>query len=113
MTKLTEKDWLKLRDYDKSIALRVQARLPGDWYLTLEEIESAVYDTFIKLLRNYEPGAQSATSYCWQFGEKYTYRDLMREYGRLKKQVVYDESEPDDEDEYTERHQYGEMERET
>lgn len=65
-------------------------KLPSDWCLTLEDIEGAVYGTFIKLLNNYESGAMSPTSYCYQFGEQYTYRDLMREYGKLKKQDTFD-----------------------
>ena len=41
---LTEADWLKLHDFNKQIAKRIQMRLPSDWYLTLDEIEGAVYD---------------------------------------------------------------------
>ena len=81
---LTENDWLKLRDYNKQIALRVRAKLPGDWYLTPEEVEGAVYDSFVKLLSEYRPGAMSAVSFCWQYGEMRTYGNLMREYRRLK-----------------------------
>lgn len=83
-------------------------RLPADWYLSLDEIEGAVYDTFIKLLNNYEEGAMSPTSYCHQFGERYTFRDLMREYRKLKRQetldVIYGEDKDDDEPCY---HKYG------
>lgn len=71
-----------------------------DWPLETEEIEGAVYDTFIKLLNNYKEGAMSAASYCWMFGEKWTYLTLMREYRRLKKQdtidVLPDEDDDDD-----------------
>lgn len=81
---LTEKDWMKLRDYNKQIALRVQAKLPGDWFLTLEEVEGAVYDSFVKLLGYWKPGAMSQPSFCWQYGEKMTLQTLMKEYRRLK-----------------------------
>ena len=105
---LNEQDWLKLRDFNKIIAKQIQPRLPSDWYLTIEDIEGAVYDTFIKLLNNYKEGAMSPTSYCWQFGEQYTYRDLMREYKKLKNQVNIDElyGEDKDDDEPC-KHKYG------
>ena len=98
--RLTEKDWLKLRDFNKLISNKIRQRLPEDWQLTFDEIESAVYDTFIKLLNNYVEGAMSPTSYCFQFAEKYTYRDLIREYRRLKNQetldALYSEDKDDD-----------------
>lgn len=92
MLRLTEKDWLKLRDFNKRIALRVQAKLPGDWYLTHEEVEGAVYDVFIKLLGEWRPGAMSPTSYVYQYAERRALDMLMREYRRLKN------SEPVEED---------------
>ena len=105
---LSEKDWLKLRDFNKIIAKQIQTRLPSDWYLTSEDIEGAVYDTFIKLLNNYKEGAMSPTSYCWQFGEKWTYQTLMSEYKKLKNKVNIDElyGEDKDDDEPC-RHKYG------
>jgi len=92
MLRLTEKDWLKLRDFNKQIALRVRAELPGDWYLTAEDVEGAVYDVFIKLLGEYKPGAMSPTSYVYQYAEARALDMLMREYKRLKN------SEPVEED---------------
>lgn len=89
--KLTEKEWLKLRDFNKKIAINILARLPEDWKLPLEDIEGAIYDTFINLLNNYKDGAMSPTSYCWKFAEQYTYRNLMREYKRLKNQDTLDQ----------------------
>lgn len=90
-----------MRDFNKLISNKIRQRLPKDWQLTLDEIESAVYDTFIKLLNNYNDGAMSPTSYCFQFAEKYTYRDLIREYRRLKNQetldALYGEDYNDDE----------------
>lgn len=105
---LNEQDWLKLRDFNKIIAKQIQPRLPSDWYLTIEDIEGAVYDTFIKLLNNYKEGAMSPTSYCWQFGEKWTYQTLIAEYKKLKSEVNIDElyGEDKDDDEPC-RHKYG------
>lgn len=109
MLQLNENDWLKLRDYNKVIATRIMMRLPSDWCLTSDEVEGAVYDTFIKLLNNYKDGAMSPTSYCYQFGEKWTYQTLMSEYHRLKKQDILDAlyGEDKDDDEPC-RHKYGE-----
>lgn len=108
---LTESDWLKLHDFNQQIAKRIQMRLPSDWYLTLDEIEGAVYDVFIKLLNNYEPGAMSPVSYCYQFAEKWTYLNLIREYCKLKSQETFDAlyGEDKDDDEPC-RHIYGEAE---
>lgn len=41
----------------------------------------------------------SAVSYCWMFGEKWTYLTLMREYRRLKKQDTIDVLPDEDDDE--------------
>lgn len=108
---LNEEDWLKLRDFNKQIARRIQMRLPIDWHLTLDEIEGAVYDTFIKLLNNYRKGAMSPTSYCYQFGEKWTYQTLMSEYGKLKQQDTFDALYGEDKDDNKPcKHKYGEGE---
>ena len=40
----------------------------------------------------------SAASYCWMFGEKWTYLTLMREYRRLKKQDTIDVLPDEDDD---------------
>ena len=105
---LTEKDWLKLRDFNIVISRKIKSRLPVDWNLPTDEIEGAVYDVFIKLLNNYKPGAMSAVSYCYQFAEKWTYLNLMREYKRLKNQDTFDAlyGEDNDDDEPC-RHKYG------
>ena len=104
---LSEQDWLKLRDFNKQIAINIKKRLPTDWQLSLEEIEGAVYDTFVKLLNNYKEGAMSPTSYCWQFAEQYTYRDLIREYSQLKNQCTFDLMFGEDYDDRVCKHTYG------
>ena len=104
-TKITEADWLKLRDWNRQITKRIMAKLPADWYLTSEDVEGAVYDSIISLLSTYKGGSMSATSYCYQYAEQYTMRDLIREYERLKRQVaISDEKEGDGE---TVRHEIG------
>lgn len=70
IVKLSDADWLKLRDFSKSITASLKQKLPGDWYLSDDDIQGVVYGTFIKILRSYKPGAMSPTSYCWQFAEK-------------------------------------------
>lgn len=106
--KLTEQDWLKLRDFNKKIAVSIQQKLPSDWAITREDIEGAVYDTFIKLLAKYKPGALSAASWCWQHGEKWTLTNLLAEYRRLKKQVTLDDLYGEDKnDDEPCNHKYG------
>lgn len=105
--RLNEQDWLKLRDFNKKIAASIQQKLPNDWAITLEDIEGAVYDTFIKILSTYKSGALSATSYCWLHGEQYTLRNLMREYRLLKKQVTLDDLYGEDKDDEPCNHKYG------
>lgn len=104
-TKITEADWLKLRDYNRRITARIMAKLPADWYLTDEEVEGAVYDSFISLLSTYKGGSMSPTSYCYQYAEKYTMRDLLREYERLKRQVAITDENGDEGE--TVRHEIG------
>lgn len=81
---LTEKDWLKLRDFNNIFAREIQQSLPSDYELTLEEISSAIYDTYISLSKSYKTGAMSFTSYCYRYAKQYTLRDLLSEYNRLK-----------------------------
>lgn len=88
--KLSDADWMKLRDFNHIISKNIKKRLPEDWDLTLDEIQSVVNGTFVQLLNNYKEGAMSPTSYCWHYAERYTYRDLIREYRRLKHQETFD-----------------------
>lgn len=88
--RLSEADWLKLRDYAKAMSTKIQKKLPEDWTLDLNEIEGAVYDTFIHYLNNYKDGAMSPVSYCYRFAELATFRDLIREYKQLKQQDTLD-----------------------
>ena len=104
--RLGEAEWLKLRDYNKIITAHIMPKLPADWYLTADDVEGAVYDTIIKLLAAYRDGAQSPTSYVWQYAERYTYRDLMREYGKIKLHDAIEDS-TEGEDGYTVRHETG------
>lgn len=79
--------------------------------MSLEDIKSAVYDTIIKLGSTYKEGSQSFLSYCYQYACQYTYRDLIREYKRLKHQETLDALYNDDSDDSQPcRHKYGEAE---
>lgn len=87
IVKLSDSDWLKLRDFSKAITASLKPKLPGDWYLSDDDIQGAVYGTFVKLLSEYRSGARGPVSYCWQYGEVRTLGALMAEYRRLKKGV--------------------------
>ena len=50
IVRLSDADWLKLRDFSKAITAKLRTKLPGDWYLSDDDIQGAVYGTFIKLL---------------------------------------------------------------
>ena len=51
------KDWEKLIDFAHIIAKNIRAKLPSDWYITIEEIESEIFDTYGHFIENYKPGA--------------------------------------------------------
>lgn len=105
-TKLNDQDWLRLKDYNGRISRSLVDKLPPDWYLSFEEVQGAVYDSIISLLKLYRPGTQSATSYVYQYAEKYTLRNLLREYSRMKRSFVLGDSSKDE----TEDREYGECE---
>lgn len=85
-------DWQKLNAFNDVISRRIQKRLPSDWKMSLEDIRSEVNETFVKLIKLFIPKLDglSLTSYCYKYGEKYTFKKLMDEYKQLKKQVVYE-----------------------
>lgn len=96
---IKEETWLKLNEYAKKIACMIQNKLPSDWPLEIEEIQSEVYQTFINLIACYKDGAMSVESWCWRYGEKATLKKLLTEYHLLKKQdTLYDIGELDDGD---------------
>lgn len=104
--RLSDDDWMKLRDFNQKIAFSVRKQLPADWYLDKEEVEGAVYDTFIYLLNNYKPGAISPTSYCYQYAEQITLKRLLSEYQQVKNSTPIDVDEDDD----VCKHEYGKCE---
>lgn len=83
---LTHTDWLKLNDWNNILAKEIQQSLPFDWQLTLDEISSYIFDTYISLAKLYKEGAMSFTSYCYRYTKQYTLRKLLIEYRRLKAQ---------------------------
>ena len=80
-------DWQKLNAFNDVISRRIQKRLPSDWKMSLEDIRSEVNETFVKLIKLFIPKLDglSLTSYCYKYGEKYTFKKLMDEYKQLKK----------------------------
>lgn len=38
IVKLSDADWLKLRDFSKAITASLKTKLPGDWYLSDDDI---------------------------------------------------------------------------
>ncbi len=103
----TDNDWDMLQALAAKTATELQRKLPSDWQLTFDEIKSAAYGSIVMLLQNYESGALSPVSYCYQYCGAYTLRDLLREYNRVKSQLnIIDLLEPDDEDGNTHR-EYG------
>ena len=84
---LSDADWISLRDMNHAITGQIRAKLPPDWQLPEEDIQGAVYDTFLRLLANYRHGAMSPLTYCQRYAESYTQRDLRREYKTLKNQL--------------------------
>lgn len=106
--RLSDADWQKLREFNAKISKNIQQKLPDTWKLPLEDIQSAVYGTFIQLLSNYRPGAMSPTSYCWQYAEIITFKKLIHEYNRLYVQMNLDnEIGADKDDDEPCRHTYG------
>lgn len=102
-------DWLKLDGFNKKISANILKRLPKDWNLSFDDIQSEVNETFVKLIKLYVPmvNGWSLTTYCYQYAEKITYDRLMKEYNRLKKQVSITDAfiEKYDRENYM-RHQY-------
>ena len=84
---LTDADWLTLRNMNHAITGKIKNKLPPDWQLPKEDIQGAVYDTFLRLLANYREGTMSPLTYCQRYAEGYTQRDLRREYKTLKSQL--------------------------
>jgi hypothetical protein len=105
---ITEKDWLKLRDFNNIFAKEIQQSLPIDWPLTLDEISGSIYDTYISLAKIYKDGAMSFTSYCYRYAKQYTLHKLINEYKKLKQQDTLFAIEPK-EDEFKIKHQILEL----
>lgn len=96
---LTDEDWSKLRDLNRMVTSNIIRNIPSDWDISEDDISGAVYDTIIHLLNNYKPGDRSPVSYCWQYTEQYTMRDLRREYSEIKRQLhIIDSDSSEDED---------------
>lgn len=107
---LTESQWLELDSAATNIAKAIQRKLPIGWKLTVGNIKSRVYDSYISSLNSYDPLKNtSPVAYCLMFAKKSAYSELMAEYRRLKNQdTLYCLGELDDgdDDEYC-QHKHG------
>ena len=81
---ITKDDWQKLLDWASIFAKEIKQDLPVDWDISIDEIQSCIFDTYFSLAKIYREGDLSFTSYCYRYAKNYTLRDLYREYKRLK-----------------------------
>lgn len=109
------KNWHTLDKFNKKITENIMERLPSNAPFSKDDVSGQVNSTFISLIHNYKdnPNGMSLTSYIWQYAEKYTIRDLLREYRRLCNEVEMSEimCNEDDKDGVV-RHKYGEWNQE-
>lgn len=79
-------DWSKLNGFNHAISNNIKSKLPGDWYLSFEEIQSEVNAAFVYLIKQYrlKENGMSLTTYCWKYAEHIAYENLMKEYRRIK-----------------------------
>lgn len=102
--------WYKLDEYNRTITDNILKRLPFDCGFSRDDVSGQVNSTFISLIHNYRrtPNGLSITSYCWKYAEQYTYRDLMREYKRAKRNLdIYSLEGSEEDEDGNVRHQYG------
>lgn len=93
----TKQEWLKLYDYIKISARNIKRKMPVDWDLSVEDIQGKLMDTVLHLIETYKAGGQSFVTYCYRLMEITTYRNLIQEYSRLKRNVQIVEDNDDDE----------------
>lgn len=102
----TKQEWIKLCDYARISARHLNRKLPMDWDLSVDEIQGKLMDTVLHLIDIYKAGGQSIVSYCYRLMEITTYRNLMQEYKRIKRNLeIVDDNRDDDDNEV--KHQIG------
>lgn len=101
---LTESQWLELDSAATNIAKSIQQKLPSDWKLSVSDIKSRVYDSYIATLNSYDTTKNtSPVAYCLMFAKTSAYSALIAEYKHLKQQdtlFVIGELDDGDDDDY-------------
>lgn len=78
-------DWLKLKSYGESVYKEIQKKLPSDFKLTDNEIQSAFYQSILNLVKIYREGPMPFVVYCYRYAKIYTLSRLLKDYKKLKK----------------------------
>ena len=78
-------DWLKLKSYSESVYKEIQKKLPSDFKLTDNEIQSAFYWSILNLVKIYREGPMPFVVYCYRYAKIYTLSQLLKDYKKLKK----------------------------
>lgn len=82
---VTADDWKKLYKWSGDFAEEIRQKLPSDIELTNDELKSYVFETYLNLAKIYKEGDLSFTSYCFKYAKTHTFRNIIREYDKLKK----------------------------
>lgn len=99
---LSENDWLQLDSNATILAQSIKAKLPIDYNISISEIKSVIYDSYIYLLDKFDSTKNnSLMAYIRMYVGKITYSTIIKEYKRLKNQetfdYIFDEDFDDDE----------------
>ena len=78
-------DWLKLKSYSESVYKEIQKKLPSDFKLTDNEIQSAFYQSILNLVKIYREGPMPFDVYCYRYAKIYTLSRLLKDYKKLNK----------------------------
>lgn len=105
-TYISNDDWDRMTDYSRVFASNIRRKLPDDWYITVDDIQSEMYGEIASMVRTYKPGKKSLVSYFYEFAEKRVYSKLMTEYRKLKRNVQISTGNDDNDTEV--KHMVGE-----
>ena len=75
----------KLYKWSENFAKEIRQKLPSGIELTDDEIKSYVFDAYLNLAKIYKEGDLAFTSYCFKYAKTHTFRNILREYDKLKK----------------------------
>ena len=82
---VTADDWKKLYKWSGNFAKEIRQKLPSNFELEDDEIKSYVFDAYLNLAKIYKEGDLSFASYCFKYAKTHTFRNIIREYDKLKK----------------------------